>query len=233
MQSRKCRIFVMVMVYLSLAYSAASAIPISVEATGTVNSVSLYQNCSMDSSMNIGSVMTGICESDTDWMDLDSFDTNGRYWLSAISMNVGNYRFYYNWSPVPQGFIDVYSVDLGYRAYTGAAAFEGGVNIAGPTSYDQVDWDLTDMTLFDLCSMSNDFGTDDSLPTWFPDVSYFNWRNNFNIKFLDIYGNGFEIIGEITSITSVPEPAMLCLFGIGGLTLLRKHRAKTAGCTLS
>jgi len=227
MQSHKSQILVTVMIYLSLTYSAVSAMPMTVEVIGTVNSVNLYQNCSMDSSVNIGSVMTGTCESDTDWMDLDSSDFNGRYWLSAISMNVGNYRFYYNWSPGPQGFIDVYSVDLGYRAYTDAAAFEGDVNIAGPTSYDQVDWGLTDMTLFDSCSTSNSFGTDDSLPTWFPEVSYFNWRNNFNVKFLDIYGNGFEIIGEITSITSVPEPTTLCLLGIGGFALLRKYSDKT------
>ena len=145
MRSHKGKFLVMVIIYLSLVCSAVSASPITMEVTGAVNAVHLYQNCSLDSSISVGSIMTGRCESDTDWMDVDPSVYSGRYWLSSIVMNIGNYVFYFNWSPAPQGFINVYSVDLGYHAYTDAAAFEGNVNIEGPTSYGQVDWDLTEI----------------------------------------------------------------------------------------
>jgi hypothetical protein len=72
----------------------------------------------------------------------------------------------------------------------------------------------------------NDDGTiTDALPDVdsFPELSLFDDRREFGVG-NDEGALGFIISGEIMSITVIPEPGTVLLFGFGGLMLLRNRR---------
>ena len=76
------------------------------------------------------------------------------------------------------------------------------------------------------------------VPTGFPDPGESAWRNPaysggevllaagaHNLTIQCDQGAGYEGAGFYTQLTTVPEPATICLLGLGGLALLRKRRA--------
>jgi len=200
---------------------------LTVEVTGVVGSIATDGGLALDGSVGLGSVMTGFCTYDTDTPDLGS----GSYAMISISMHIGNYTFTHDpMSPDPPMF-RVYTADPVYIATSDALRFDGTVYIDGsPKTYDDITWSWTYLELFNLFTSSSEYIPTDALPdldTW-PELSVFDICRDFWASFYEPYASGhsgFDIHGEITSLTVTPEPATVFLLGLGCLALLKKRKA--------
>jgi hypothetical protein len=102
--------------------------------------------------------------------------------------------------------------------------FSGPCYLDGePTNMEDLDLDPNGCGARPLLLYGDNDGTiTDALPdeNTFPDLSAATEWKSFDIG----SGPDFLIAGEITSITVIPEPGTVLLFGFGGLVLLRKRR---------
>ena len=172
--------------------------------------------------------MTGFTTYDTDTPDLfPQFDHRGEYQLISISMSVGNYTFMNDPAFPDVALFKVSALgNFSYMAGSIAPRFDGTIYIdESPKTWDEVDLDT-----FGLCVLSlggwNDYGITDALPDSFMDLSVYSYRSFGVGSSTDHIGPGFNINGELTSLTTVPEPATLLPLGLGGLALLRKRNGK-------
>jgi len=208
----------------------ASATIITVEVTGTVDSIITDGGLTLDGSVIVGSEMNGYCTYDSETPDLNPIEENGKYALLSISMTVGNYTFTPDPTLPEYLFFGVGTGDHGYSAWGGNTRFDGTVYLdATPYSYEDIDWSIRSLELMDLLTNSDEYILTDALPdldSW-PELSIFDWRREFEVAFHKSYSYGygdFVIRGEITSLTVVPEPATVLLLGLGSLALLRNRR---------
>jgi len=200
---------------------------LTVEVTGVVDSVWTDNGLTLDGSVGIGSVMTGFSSYDTDTPDLNANKSDGLYHLISISMNVGNYTFTNDpMFPEAAVFKVVAGGNFYYNACSRAPRFDGIVYIDGsPKTFDEVNFDDLTMSVMYLEAW-NDYGITDALPDSFMDLSVYSWSRSFGVgSYVDHIGPGFYIRGELTSLTVIPEPATVLLFGLGGLVLLKRHKA--------
>ena len=194
---------------------SVSAEVITVEVTGVVDSVSTQGGIALDGSVIVGSVMTGYCTYDTDTADQNPSDNSGRYALISISMTIGNYTFTHDPTSADSAYFIVGVSDPVYRVYSPTPRFEGTIYVDGaPRAYESIDWDWTYLKTIDLYTSSDEYITTDALPdldSW-PDISVFDYSRSFRAVFSDSVpvGSGegsFDIIGELTLLTVIPEPA--------------------------
>ncbi len=203
---------VIIIVATSMFFNYVSAQIITVNVTGTINSVFADGDFELDESL-VGSTMTGTCSYDPDTAtDLNASSYWGEYLISAISMMIGNYTFTENPASPNSTKFYVARTDIVYNVET-----TDGLILSGGTP---LDYTGVYITLFDLCNASVS-GENDYLPTTFPDPSFFNYRNEFKVRLL----GEFTISGVIDSITVIPEPISITLWGIG-FFILRKHSIK-------
>ena len=201
---------------------------VTVEVTGVVDSVFVWDGFELDGSVDVGTMMTGLFVYDTE----ASKRIGGGYYAISIEMNIGNYYF-----SVLEGQDSIFSVgaDNYYSIYTYNAEFDDFIYDYGVAkSYQDLSWFVTDMTIADLRTSNDDyFSGINTLPVWFPDITGFDLINKFSLVFYeevewfpdDTYtGGGFAIRGELTSINIIPEPATVLLIGLGAIGLLRKNR---------
>jgi len=205
MKKRIWKILLALMVCLALGGSASAAI-VTVEVTGIVDSFSTSGGFSLDDSVSVGSVMTGFCIYDTNTPDEDPSGYTGVYPIISLSMTIGNYIFEHNSISSEPALFEVGIADIGYWARSS----NGIVSLNGvPQAYNNIY-----IELLDLCNYSS-FGSHDALPVSFPDISFFNHTNEFEVSFSDS-GVGFNITGELTSITAVTEPVTYYVDGDNG-----------------
>lgn len=190
------------------------AMSLTVNVTGTVDSVSTYGDFSFDGSVAVGSTMSGSCSYDPDEaVDLNSDEYLGEYLIPSISMSIGNYDFTESFDP-HRNLVKfrVGVTDISYLVQTTSGiTYWNDVPLEGRRD--------THIKLIDLCNASVS-GENDDLPTTFPDISLFTYRNEFEV----ISGGNFFITGTLDSIEAVPEPATIGLFALTGLITLRKKK---------
>ena len=200
---------------------------ITIEVTGVVDSIALTGDLALDGSIGIGSSIRGECTYDLDAHDYDSSEQQGSYWPDSLLMAIGNYAFTHVESVLPPYF-KVWTDNLAYEVYSTTSVFEGLIVVNGESkAFSDIswfDWEEYSLTLIDLASSISDHGQGDALPTptLLSDLSIFDMRRDFSLSF-QLPSSGFEISGHIDSIISIPEPATLLLFGLGGL-FLRKRK---------
>jgi len=203
----------------------AAATIITVGVTGTIDSIETA-GFVFDGSVGNGTVMTGFCSYDTEAPDQEPGEYNGLYPIISISMTIGNYTFMHNpLSSETAGFL-VTTVDPGYGVGSSDSYFEGTVFGGGsPFTYDDIIWGYTGFGLMSLSTRSNEYISTDALPSSFPDLSVFEVGKGFGAGFYDESGyKYFEISGEVTSLTVIPEPGTVFLLGLGSLALIRKRK---------
>ncbi len=103
-----------------------------------------------------------------------------------------------------------------YDNYSSGDTFSFGVDAS------QGDFDFTNYGV----RFSDSTGTvfiDDSLPMSF-DLAQFDDRELTIAGYRTPNGDWFHVTGEVTSLTLVPEPGTVFLFGLAGVGLLRRHR---------
>ena len=144
---------------------SADAEIITVRVEGTVSTADTFLD------INIGDTMVGYCVYDTSADDLEPSTYKGTYAVNSLTMDIGDYSFA-NGAADP-GLFEVWRTDLTYLA----SAEGGAVRNGSTTIHNDVD-----IKLIDLCNASSS-GPNDSLPLSFPEVSFFNWRNEFSVSF--------------------------------------------------
>lgn len=213
----------------SLAAAVASAGPVTLLVEGVVNEVILEGGFSLDGSVGSGTVMTGTCTFDPDVFNSRT-ESTAKYPLSDIRLNVGNYSFTDPAHSGPDAILEDYFDDYIFAAYSNAPVFEGTLYEDGQAkTYDNVDWSYTYMTLFNLWTTTYQ----DSIVDYFRSIDPFNLRREFGIRMYEqdpsaawLYDGAFIINGEITSISVVPEPMSVVLFGLGIPAVLRWGRRR-------
>jgi len=207
--------------------SPATATIITVEVTGVVDSIETA-GFVLDGSVLSGTGMTGFCSYDTEAPDQEPGEYNGLYSMISVFMTIGNYTFEHNTASSELPSFRVYTVDPGYSAGSLAPRYDGVIiDNTVPKTYDDIIWSYTAFGLMSLFTSSNEYIPTDSLPDLdsFPDLSVFDVRKEFGVRFYDESGyKYFEISGEVTSITVIPEPGTVFLLGLGGLALIKKRR---------
>lgn len=222
-----CAILSILAVFI-LAYSSpAFGYVVTVEVEGVVTYVETYGGLELDGSVSMGSVMTSSVTYDSEEPDGAGADDRGTYWLNSISMSVGSYTFTDDPEDA-EDLIFIISAEHGwfrYRIFDFPGfdpLFYGPCYLNGqPTTLEDLDLPTRAM---EICLEGDNDGTiTDALPNedTFPDLSAFTkarfWAGN------DIEPS-FGISADITSITVIPEPGTLFLFGLGGLALLRTRK---------
>jgi len=215
-------LFVAAVVFVS--GKPAPAYTVTVYAEGVVTEVQTYDGLEFDGSVIVGSIMTGSFTYDTEAPDQIQYDGAGRYSVISISMGIGSYTFL----PDPQAtqspyfFINTGTTSFHYDVVSPEALFYGPCYLNGePTNLE----DLPSggfRIMYLVANINSPIG--DALPNenTFPDLSVFDEDRYFSVESSLI--PAFRIYGEVTSLTVVPEPASVLLFGLAGLALLRKRR---------
>jgi len=211
----------------------AKATIITVEVTGTIDSIETA-GFVLDGSVLSGTGMTGFCSYDTEAPDQEPGEYMGLYPIISISMTIGNYTFMHNpISSETAGFL-VTTIDPGYGVGSGDPYFDGIIiENTVPKTYDDIIWSYTSFGIMNLSTSSNEYIPTDALPDLdsFPDLSVFDVGKGFGAIFYDESGyKYFDISGEVTSLTVIPEPGTVFLLGLGCLVLIRKRRF-AAGCS--
>ena len=228
-----CAILTLVAV-LTLAYgNPAFGYPVTVEIEGVVTDVVTYGDLDgfeFDGSVTAGStIMTGsfIYDSETPGQSAGGYAI--AYWLNSISMSVGNYTFTHNPETThgPFFIIEVEPGQFRYKIRSFSPLFYGPCYLNGePTN-------LEDIVYPPSCGISLYLKADTESPIGdaLPDENTFPALSTFTEARFGAGSDGgitFGIGGEITSITVIPEPTSVLLFGFGGFALLRRGYAGQA-----
>ena len=92
--------------------------------------------------------------------------------------------------------------------------------------FDDIEWHWRYMELFDLWTSTYN----ESMLEDLSDISHFNLRREFSVRMYEsgindyTYDGSFQIYGEITSLTIIPEPTTFSLFYFGILMFLKRRR---------
>jgi len=216
---KKLEILFIIAVLLNTAVSGQE---LTIEVTGVVTSVESGGGLSWDGSVTEGTLMSGSCSYDTEAISTDGYN----YPLLSITMIVGDYIFKHN----------VFATDLAsfrtgadkvYAAVTWDGVFEGDVFDDGEIkTFDEIEWYRTTyFELFNIYSTLPECPYSNDLPESI-DLSLFNERKEFRARFskADDISSRISFLGELTSLTVIPEPCSLVLLGLGSIALLRKRR---------
>ena len=192
---------------LALAGSVSARV-ITVEVEGVVTHINTGGGFALDGSVIIGSEMTGFTTYDTDTANLGDSIT-GLYNLISISMTIGNYIFEHDLISADFPYFRVSTVDPGYDVTSPAPRFNGTIYVNGtPKTYDDITWGYTYLVLFDFLTSLDEYVPTVALPdldSW-PDLSVFDYRREFRARFFGEGSDYFNIYGEVTSLTVIPEP---------------------------
>jgi len=195
----------------------AQAVPITIEITGNITSVS---GSGLPGTVYIGDIFTGTYTYDSDTLDSAPSAQLGEYQYNSpygITLSLGGYEFktapnhvgqFGMWignddsvPPLGEGVWDYYLV----RSYQNVSVPSVGFTILS------IRWDLWDSKHTALFS--------DTLPITAPVLT--DW--NFNLLEISFVGYGLSIYGTVTQAVLVPEPLTGVLMITGVLLLRRKQ----------
>jgi hypothetical protein len=198
-QSSLKRLFVPVIVLCSLLLSgnAADAAQVIYSFTGIVDDV----HPQLESTFSEGQSLSGS-------MTVNMADSNinprvGHYTVTNFSLSVGGYTA----TMGPSGQVQIQDKLTGFDRMDGLVSTPNGLSVDG-LSLKQFD--------FGLRGPASLFNSD-ALPMTPPSLSSFT-RNQFRLSFGE--GLGRSVSGVLTSLTAVPLPAAVILFGAGLVALV-------------
>lgn len=210
--SRRLVLMIGLVMFGSVAMSPAMAATIIYNFTGTVNGVGA-QLSPGPSFTSTTPNMKGTITVDT--TDTASGGVNGSYSIQSFTVQIGSYTA----SAGPSGTVNIRN---GSGGGPGADRFEVTVNPLNGLNGDSVNFfapRLFGIELRGPNSPSSIFGSD-ALPNPAPSLSSFTNRNEFRLQFGPGNTNNRAVSGVLTSLTAVPLPAAVVLFGAGLVALI-------------
>lgn len=184
----------------ALTVSPAMAALITYNFTGDVDSVHTQLNPPFATSTN-PTAMSGQAT-------VNSSGSGGKYSIQSFSVKIGGYSATMGTSG---GDVTITNVTSGHDRFFLQVNQPNGTPVGVPH--------LLSPGLFsiDLRGPDNIFSSD-ALPTTPPDLSTFSNLNSWRLVFSP--GNGRDVSGTLTSLTAVPLPAAVILFGAGLVALV-------------
>jgi hypothetical protein len=213
---------------LFLGCQVASSEIVTVEFEGIVNGCGARGSFAFDGSVNIGTPMSGVMTYDSTTADREPAINRGSYDIIAISMSIGNYTFLQQSPSSSDAFYVTGAWSDPHYDFSAASRFDGTFFVDGVSAlYEDVNW----YNPYFAVHLAPYVGTfpNDALPDSdsFPPLEVFNIVKRFEVTFYRApYGDPsyFLIGGDITSLTVIPEPASILLFGLGILALRKKRK---------
>jgi len=224
MNTAKFALYVLVCGAVILTAMPALAYTVTVYVEGVVTEIYTFDGLEFDGSLVVGSVMTGSCTYDSETPDQAWHYWTGEYSLTSISMQIGSYTCLPNWQgeSEPVFYISAEPGGFFYNVGSPEALFSGPCYVNGEPA------NLEDSPGGRFGLMSLVAGTispiGDTLPdeNTFPDLSVFTEGKSFELR--SGYTPSFDIFGQITSVTVVPEPASALVLGVGAVMLILRRR---------
>ena len=191
------------LLWASIVVTPAMAASIQYSFTGNVDNV----HNQLSSTFNTTQSMEGLMTVNTS--DTNGSGTFGNFAIETFTVTIGGYTA--TWGMGTSGLVEIRN---GPGNAAGADRFNvtvtapsgGNVNFLGPRIFD-----------IQLRGPNSIFSSD-ALPTTSPSIASFTNRNLWRLVFGP--GNGHVVRGDITSMTVVPLPAAVILFGAGLVALV-------------
>ena len=137
---------------------------------------------------------------------------NGSYNIQSLNVTIGGYTA----SVGPTGTVNIRN---GSGSGLGADRFEVSAPQSGNLTGDPINFLLPRLFTINLRGPSSIFGSD-ALPSSIPSISSFTNAKQFRLQFGPTNGANARVQGEMTSLTTVPLPAGVVLFGVGLVALI-------------
>jgi len=227
MNTAKLALYVLVCGPVILTAMPALAYTVTVYVEGVVTEIYTFDGLEFDGSLVVGSVMTGFCTYDTETPDQYPVNTHAaHYSLSSISMQIGSYTCLPNWQgeSEPVFYISAEPGGFFYNVGSPEALFSGPCYVNGEPANleDSPGGQFRLMTL--VAGTISPIG--DALPdeNTFPDLSVFTEDKWFALN--SGYTPSFDIFGQITSVTVVPEPASAIILGLGAVAVILRRKRR-------
>ena len=212
--------------FFCLAVSANAVTIVRVE--GVVTSIEEYGIYEWGDSVDVGTEFSALIYYE-DLIDQNPISNHGYYVSTGALVTVGDYVFNStegileivtgeNFVPVPGGGSDT-GYTFGNSMTSSGIIYENGQ----PVTIGSVSWKLPPLCNLVLQTMDPDIVPTDAFPLDFPDLSGFDYTNDFGIYLPGPDGNLY-LNGEATSIEVIPEPCSLALLDLGAIGLLRRRR---------
>lgn len=158
-----------------------------------------------------GSLMTGTMAVNTTDGNMGN-STLGSYQIQSLSVTIGGYTA----SVGPTGTVNIRN---GNGPGVAADRFEVSAPQSGNLTGDDINFLLPRLFTINLRGPSSIFGSD-ALPSSVPSLSAFTNANQFRLQFGPTNGANARVVGQLTSLTAVPLPPAVILFGVGLVALI-------------
>ena len=162
-------------------------------------------------SFTTSSTMSGTMTVDTADGNTGS-STLGSYQIQSLSFTIGGYTA----SVGPTGTVNIRN---GSGSGLAADRFEVSAPQSGNLTGDPINFLLPRLFTINLRGPRSIFGSD-ALPSSIPSISSFTNAKQFRLQFGPTNGANARVQGEMTSLTTVPLPAGVVLFGVGLVALI-------------
>ncbi len=195
-----------------VAVAPAMAATITYNFTGNVTDVgSLLSSPAVPfPSFTTSSTMSGTMTVNT--ADGTAGNLNGSYNIQSLSVTIGGYTA----SVGPTGTVNIRN---GSGSGLAADRFEVSAPQSGNLTGDPINFLLPRLFTINLRGPSSIFGSD-ALPSSIPSISSFTNAKQFRLQFGPTNGANARVQGEMTSLTTVPLPTGVVLFGVGLVALI-------------
>jgi hypothetical protein len=200
------------LLFCSVVATPAMAATIIYNFTGNVTNVGnlLSPPAVPSPQFTTGSTMTGAMTVNT--ADGTAGNVNGSYQIQSLTVTIGGYTA----SVGQTGTVNIRNGNGG-----GAAVdrFEVSAPQSGNLTGDDINFLLPRLFTINLRGPSSIFGSD-ALPSSVPSLNSFANLNRFRLQFGPTNGANARVQGELTSLTAVPLPPAVILFGVGLVALI-------------
>ncbi|TKB65790.1 MAG: hypothetical protein E8D52_15450 [Nitrospira sp.] len=211
--SRSLALLAVLVMFGGVAVAPAMAAIITYNFSGTVNFVGNNLTPPTPAPFNTGALnnLTGTMTVDNS--DGTSGGVIGTYTIQNINLQIGTYSATFG----PGG--GLVTIRNGNGGGAGGDRFLVTADVDGPNAGNRAPGAFT-INLRGPASGPGNVFTTDALPNPAPSVSSFTNRNIFRLQFGNGNGDNRAVQGFLTSLTAVPLPPAMILFGVGLVALI-------------
>lgn len=206
--SQKLILIIGLFMFGSVAVDSVMAAIVTYNFTGTVTNVGGNVSSGPFTAGPPASTMTGTMTVNT--LDGNGNPNLGSYQIQSLTITIGGYKA----SVGPTGTVNIQNGIPGNDRFEVSTPAQPG-NLSGPI----VNSLAPRLFTINLRGPSSVL-TSDALPTTVPSISSFTTANRFRLQFGPTSGVASSVRGVVDTLTAVPLPAGVILFGVGLVALI-------------